>query len=169
MIFLDRPSSGLVTNQAATALNTNLVAAALLAPANFLRLGQVWRATAWFTFLHTAAATPTLTAELAVAGSAVISFALTPIATAATYHGKAECVFTVRSAGAAGSLMAAVTICPLGGATQAADQGGAQVDIAPDTIDTTQARLIEFRLRMTTGVAGNTLTVSQGYFEKVCG
>jgi hypothetical protein len=169
MIFLDRPSSGLVTNQAATAATTNLVAASLNAPADFFRAGQVWRATAWFTFLHTAAATPTLTAELAVGGSAVISFALTPIATAATYHGKAEAVFTVRSVGAAGSLMSSVAIAPLGGTTQAADQGGAQVDVSPDTFNTTIARLIELRMRMTTGVAGNTLTVSQGYWEKVCG
>ncbi len=45
----------------------------------------------------------------------------------------------------------------------------AQVDTTADTIDTTIARLVELRTRMTTGVASNTLTISQGYAERVCG
>lgn len=169
MIFLDRPSSGLVANQAATNATTNLVGASLSAPANFFRVGQVWRATAWWTYLHTAAATPTLTCELAVAGSAVLALVVTPVATAATYHGKTEAVFTVRSLGAAGSLCGALRCYSRGLSIANADGGHAQVDTSTDALDTTIARLLELRMRMTTAVASNTLTLSQGYFERVCG
>lgn len=120
----------------------------------------------WFTYLHTAAATPTLTFELAVAGTAVVALVVTPVATASTYHGCAECVFTVRTVGAGGTLMGAIQVdAPL----LTTPVVPAQVDTTADTIDTTIARLVEFRCRMTTAVASNTLTLAQGYCERLCG
>jgi hypothetical protein len=169
MLDLSKPQNALLANAAATNAATNLVGASLTAPANFLKAGQVWRLTFWFTFLHTAAATPTLTFELAVAGVAIVALVVTPVATAGTYHGKAVAEFTVRSVGASGALAAALQVSShrLTAANAGADP--AQVDIATDAIDTTVSRLIELRARMTTAVAGNTLTIPLGYPERVVG
>ena len=169
MILLDRPQNALVANAAATAAVTNLVGASLNAPANFLKVGQVWAFRAPFTYLHTAAATPTLTLELAVAGAAIVAAVVTPVATATTFHGMFEGFLTVRTVGASGSVMGAVFIRSHGLTLANAACEVAQVDTTADTIDTTIARLIELRARMTTAVASNTLTISQGWCERLVG
>ncbi len=152
-----------------TALTTNLVGASLNAPANFLKAGQVWAFRSPFTFLHTAAATPTLTVELAVAGVAIVAAVVTPVATAATFHGLLEAFFTVRAVGVAGSVCGAVFVRSHGLTLANAGADPAQVDTTPDAIDTTIARLVELRARMTTAVASNTLTLSQGWVERLVG
>jgi hypothetical protein len=158
--------SALLSNQSASAATTNLVGASFTAPANTLRAGEVYLLRCAFTFLHTAATTPTLTVELAIGGTVVASAALTPVAAAATFHGFLEAYFTVRSTGSGGTVMAAIH-CQAQGLTQANDWGGGQVDVAADTVNTTIARLVELRMRMTTAVAGTTLTISQGWPERV--
>ncbi len=169
MIDLASPQNALLANQAATNATTNLVGATWNAPANAMKVGQVWRGTLWFTFLHTAAATPLLTAELAVGGATVLQQSITPVSTAGTFHGKLECVFTVRSSGAAGSVMAAMALRAQGLMLANAGANPSVVDTTADAVDTTIARLIELRMRMQTAVASNTLTISQGYFERVRG
>jgi hypothetical protein len=166
---LDTPQNALVANAAATAAVTNLVGATLNMPAGRFAVGQVWRLRAHFTYLHAAATTPTLTVELAVAGTAIVAAVVTPVATATTFHGVIEGYFTVRTLGAAGTVMGSVH-CTSHGLTLAnAGSDVAQVDTTADTIDTTIAWLVELRVRMTTAVASNTLTLSQGWCEKVVG
>ena len=169
MIDLVQPQNALLTNQAAAAATTNLVGATLNAPANFLKAGQVWAFRAPFTYLHTAAATPTLTLELAVAGTAIVAAVATPVATAATFHGILEGFMTVRAVGVSGSVMGAVFIRSHGLTLAGAAADVVQVDTTADAIDTTVARLIELRARMTTAVASNTLTISQGWCERLVG
>lgn len=94
---------------------------------------------------------------------------VTPVATAGTYHGKATAEFTIRSVGASGTLMGAVQVESHGLTAANAGAAPAQVDTTADTIDTTVAPLVELRARMTTAVASNTLTISQGYAERVVG
>lgn len=166
---LSRIVTGLVANQAATAAVTNLVGASITFPANRLSVGQVWKFRAHFTYLHAAATTPTLTIELAVAGVSIAAAVATPVATATTFHGYIEGYFTVRSLGVSGTVMASVH-CVSQGMTLANAAGGAQlVDTTADTVDTTVSRLFELRMRMTTAVASNTLTISQGWCERLVG
>lgn len=169
MILLDRPQNALLANASAVALATNLAGASLNAPANFLKVGQVWAFRMSFTFLHAAATTPTLTLELAVAGTAIVAAVATPVTTATTFHGIAEGFLTVRAVGVSGSLMGAVFIRSHGLTLANAACEVGQVDTTADTVDTTVARLIELRMRMTTAVASNTLTVPQGWVERLVG
>lgn len=169
MIDLVTPQNALLANQSAAALATNLVVASLNAPANFLKVGQVWGFFAPFTFLHTAAATPTLTLELSVAGAAIVAAVATPVSTAATFHGLLQGFLTVRAVGASGSLCGAVFIRAQGLTLANAACDVAQVDTTPDTVDLTTAKLIELRARMTTAVASNTLTVPQGWVQRLAG
>lgn len=156
----------LTSNQAATAATTNLVGAGWTALAGTLAANQVWRLKLWFTYLHTAAATPTLTFELAVDGVAVLTVVVTPVSTANTFHGSAECEFTVRTSGTTGTIMGALHVQSHGLTLANAGGNNAQVDVATDTINTTGDRLIQLRCRMTTAVASNTLTVSQGFVAR---
>ena len=168
MQSLDRPGGALVANAAATAAVTNLTAASWTQPANRFEAGQVWKLSGRYTYLHTAAATPTLTLEMVVGGAVVCSAVVTPISVAATFHGVVEAYFTVRTIGATGTIMPSVHLYAQG-LTQANEWGGSQVDTATDTIDTTISRLVELRMRMTTAGASNTLTISQGWVEKLVG
>ncbi len=158
----------LLANQAATAATTTLVGISENVGAGQFGTRQVWRATCWLQYLHTAAATPTLTFELAIGGTVLCSCILTPIATAGTYHGRAEATFTFRSEGSTAAVVSALDVS-LGAGTQASDMRAGFTNITPASVNTTIARLVELRARMTTAVAGNTLTISQGYLERVCG
>lgn len=169
MIDLTVPQNALLVNQAATAAVTNLVGAALPAPANFLKVGQVWAFHFPFTFLHTAAATPTLTLEFALQGVVQLAQVVTPVAVAATYHGFCRGYLTVRAVGVSGSFCPYITLESHGLTLAAAGAAPTNVATVPTTIDTTIARLIELRLRMTTAVASNTLTIPQGWVERLAG
>jgi hypothetical protein len=158
--------AALLTNQVAAAAVTNLVGASFSAPPGSLRVGEVYLLRCAFTFLHTAAATPTLTVELVAGGVVVASAVLTPISVATTFSGWAEAYFTVRSIGASDTIMPAIH-CQAQGLTQANDWGGGVVDVAADTVSDASALLFQLRMRMTTAVAGNTLTISQGWPERV--
>ncbi len=143
--------------------------ASIPAPANFFKLGQVWKLRVHWTYLHTAASTPSLTTELAVAGAAIVVLVVTPVAVAGTYHGAVEAYFTMRGVGVSGSLMGSVHLQSHALTLASAGAGPATVNTTPTTIDTTIARLVELRMRMTTAVAANTLTLSQGWAERVVG
>lgn len=164
MIELDRPQAVLLADAVATAAVTNLVGASWASPANAFKLGQVWRFSCWAKFLHTAATTPTLTLELAVGGVAFVTALLTPPATAATFVGRLEGLLTVRAAGVSGSIVTAVE----GLFSNPSIFGSANLGAAAG-FDTTSAKLVELRVRMTTAVASNTLTLTQGMVERVVG
>lgn len=169
MIDLATPQNALLASLTATAAVTNLVGAALPAPANFLKVGQVWGFYFPFTFLHTAAATPTLTLELALQGVVQLAQVVTPVAVAATYHGFCRAYLTIRAIGASGNFMPSIHLESHGLTLANAGATPTQVAASPTGIDTTIARLIELRLRMTTAVASNTLTVSQGWVQRLAG
>lgn len=154
----------IVANAAATNATTNLSCGVFTIPANFNRVQSVYRFLAFFTFLHTAASTPTLTLELLVNGSVVDSCVVTPIATATTFDGRACGLITIRTIGAGGTLQAN---CWIDGNVSLKTAAAGSTSTATDAIDTTVSRSIEMRIRMTTAVASNTLTVTQGIIEKV--
>lgn len=150
-----------------TSATAMIVTGTQVFPANSLRVGDVWRLTAAFVFVHTAAVTPQLAFSLdAFSASFVVT--CIPVATAGTYNGEVEAYFTVRTLGSGTSASVARAIhvrCP---GLNAAN-GGSKVDPATvlgfDSTAATQARLGS---QMTTAVAGNSLTFSQGFVEQIC-
>lgn len=151
-------------NSAATNATTNLTCGTFTIPANTLRVGSMYRFTAYATFLHTAATTPTLTLELLINAVVVDSAVATFNGTATTYGVMLTGFITCRTTGAGGTVQANCIIVSSGVAL--ASPAGSQ-STATDAIDTTVARSIEMRVRMTTAVASNTLTVTQAVIEKV--
>lgn len=158
--------SSITSNATATNATTVLTAASYTIPANELVVGSIWRVTAWFDYTHTAAATPTLTIQLRIAGSSIVSRVIDPPAVATTYAGHISAGFTVRSTGAAGTLMPAFFLL-MGDNTAAEQWGGASVETADVAVDTTVNRDLDLVVFMTTAVPSNTLTISQGYVERV--
>lgn len=170
MIDLVQPQNALLVNAAVTNATTNIVGATLPNPANFLRVGQVWKFCATFQFVHTAAAAPTVIVELAYGATVIATFpAIQPVSMAATYHGLLEAYMTVRTAGAAGSVIAYVDARSPGLVVTNAFSGGAACNIAPTTVDTTVVNAITLRMRMGSAVAANTLTMPQGWCERLVG
>lgn len=158
------PSTPITANSAATAATTNLTCCSFTIPANSSRIGTTYRFTGWWVFAHTAAATPTLTAELLVNGAVVSACIITPTATALTHTGKLEAILTVRTIGASGTMM--IQMQNVSSVWAVGSNGGSN-DTATDAIDTTVNRTAELRIRMTTAVASNTLTVTNGYVERL--
>ncbi len=156
----------IVTNGAATNAATNLTFGTFTVPANMMRVQSVLRFTGYFAFLHTAAATPTLTIEVLINGSVIETLVITPLSTAATYSGKVEALITVRTVGGSGTVFCNIWCVTTAGSNSTGQIGGT-TGTATDVVDTTAARSIEMRIRMTTAVPSNTLTVTQGFIEKV--
>lgn len=154
------------SNSAATAATTNLTCTSYTVPANSMSVGTLYRLTGWFVFDHTAAATPTITAELLLAGSAIESVVLTPTSSAGLYSGKVEAVIACRTAGGAGTVKGDIMFVSSAGTT-AENCLNSNRGTSTDAVDTTAANAIELRIRMTTAVASNTLTVVQGYTERL--
>jgi len=157
--------TAIVATVGATGASTNLSCCASTINANTAVVREVFELEGWFRFIHTAAATPTLTLELLINGAVICSCVTIPPSTANTYHGTVRGVFTVRAIGAGGSVMAAVALDGYG-ATQAHQFGGATVDIATDAVDFSQNRSAELRVRMTTAVTANSLDVTQGHMRR---
>ena len=153
------------SNTTATAATTDLTVTSGTIPANSMSAGTVYRLTGYYVFVHTAAATPTLTAELLINGSAVETVVLTPVATAATYSGQLTATITCRTTGGSGTVMCTLMNESNAGATAVSEQIGSTAT-GTDTVDTTVDRSFELRIRMTTGVASNALTVIQGMTER---
>jgi hypothetical protein len=154
----------IVANAAATALTTNLSCGTFTIPAGYLRVQSVYRFFAHYVFVR-AATVPTITIEVLVNGSVVETLVLT-FSASATSGGWVEALMVCRTTGGTGTVMVTMTQASNGG-TNIVNQILATTGTAPDTIDTTVARSIEMRMRMTTAVASNTLTVVQGLIEKV--
>lgn len=159
--------TAVTANAAATNATTNLSFGTFTVPANTFQVGSVWEFYGYAVFLHTAAATPTLTLEILVNGSVVDSAVMTPLSTAGTWAVEAYGILTIRTTGAGGTLQANCRMSSgISLSTGTASNSGSN-STATDAVDTTQSRSIEMRIRMTTAVASNTLTVTQGYVRKV--
>lgn len=166
---LDQMESGvfaLTSNAAATNATTNLSVCSSTIPANSLRVGSVYRMRGYFVFVHTAASTPTITIEVLINAAVVETLIVTPIATAATYRGRIEALMTCRTTGSGGTVMVTIESISTAG-SNASNQMAGTTGTATDAINTTVSRSLELRMRMTTAVASNTLTVIQGLMEKV--
>lgn len=158
-------AAAIVANAAATNATTNLSctgAPNILAGSTVV--GSTFVPKGWFSFLHTAAATPTITAEVLVNAAVVATAILSPVSTAATFGGKVEGIVTIRTTGAGGTAMAQVGFDNNFFLANTIDNS---VNTATFAIDTTVARSLELRIRMTTAVAANTLTVTNGYIERI--
>lgn len=138
-------------------------------PANTLEVGSAYRLTALLAFVHTAAATPTITLALVINAVEVATCVITPPSVALTYGVRAEALFTCRSIGAAGSVnwwiegaIGRATAAAAADAYAAAPQDGATT-----AIDTTLARTVALRARMTTAVAANSLRENQAFVERL--
>lgn len=154
----------ITANAAATNATTNLSCCTFTIPAGALVVGSTFRLTGRWVFAHTAAATPTLTAELLVNGAVVATGILSPQSTATTYSGESIAVFTIRTTGAGGTAQAHVRNDSSASLATVTDGSTSTATFA---IDTTVSRSIELRIRMTTAVASNTLTVTNGYVERL--
>lgn len=153
-------------NAAATNATTNLTCSSYTIPAQLPDVETAYRLNGWFVFDHTAAATPTLTAELLIAGAVVESAVMTPVATAFDWNGKLEALIVFRTTGAGGTVKGDVMFLTSAGINQANCLIGNR-GTTTDAINTTIANAVELRVRMTTAVASNTLTVVQGYVERL--
>lgn len=174
LMFLDGTGIVGLTGASTTLTNSasNISSGTYLMLANGWNVGTTFRAYIEWVFVHTAAATPTLTLELLVGGAVAASHVITPQSIADTYVGRAfmhtRCVTT----GAGGTQMATIRVAdqsPADGASGSSlhrDVGG---NTATTTValDTTVNANIEARIRMTTAVASNSLTLTQAYIERI--
>jgi hypothetical protein len=155
------------TTPTATNAATNLsCGGSFTVPADTWRAGTLYRFTGYGVFVHTAAATPTITIELLINGAVVTGTVLTPIATAATYTLDIVGYIRCQTVGAGGTVVVAVSTNNTLTAV-IAEQVGGTTGTGTTAIDTTVDRTIEMRCRMTTAVASNTLTVVQGFVERL--
>jgi hypothetical protein len=156
------------TNPTATNATTNLSAGAYTIVANTARVGTTYKAVIHFAFVHAAGATPTITAEWVLTGgtpTGLASFVITPTSTGGTYRGTIEGLLRFQTIGGSAGGISTVRTCNSFGNTGNDSTGG--VDGGFTGSDTTVTQTIEFRIRMTTAVASNTLTVQQAYIERV--
>lgn len=160
------------TQPSASAATTNLSCGGSFSiPASTLGVGDVYRITGEYFYLHAAATTPTITMEFLLAGSVVAAVTLvnTPIATASNYTGTLIYTLRVQTTGAGGTCAISLDQKNTYVTFARASIENVPVGSAPGTtaINTTAANTIEARIRMTTAVASNTLTVTQGFIEKL--
>lgn len=159
--------SSITANAAATNATTVLTGATWTMPANLATVGMVIKIRCNYRYVHTAVATPTLTCNLNVAGGSVASFVITPISIASTYGGYIEGYVTIRTTGAGGTLMSSLNGSNNFGLTSALNTDPQSVNIATSAINTTTTNVISLTMNMTTAVAANTLTISQGWVEVI--
>jgi hypothetical protein len=153
------------TSPTATAANTALGLASHAIPANFLVVGHTYRSCLYYTFVHTAAATPTITLEMIIGAAFGITLPVAVLSTAGTYQGFVEAVWRFTAVGAAGNVILSLrSVNPMGFAV--ADFLAA-ANVPVFAVDTTLATAVQLRVRMTTAVAGNTLTVNQAILERL--
>jgi hypothetical protein len=149
-----------------TASFSNLSCGSYLIPGNTAQLGTTYRLTSIIQFTHTAAATPTITVELVIAGNVMQSVVMVPLSTAGTYDGKIEAVFRFSAVGASASGIATISISNDFGSVLSSWNGGNGSAFIVG-LNTTIGVSIELRTRMTTGVASNTLQLLQAYVERL--
>lgn len=151
-----------------TANVTNLSPGVLTIAANTTLVGDYYHSHLAWELIHTAAATPQLICECLYNGVVVTSRTVTPVAVAGTYHGSFDCWWRFSAIGGAGVGTGRVAIQSSNdlGSTLS---GRLSSDAATNstTVDTTASQTLEFRCRMVTAVASNTLSLFNAYIEKL--
>jgi hypothetical protein len=110
---------------------------------------------------------PTLTCNLNFGGASVAQIIITSVSSATTSGGWLEGTITCRTTGSGGTIMSALVGSNDHGITSAVNWNPELVNIATSSADTTAANVVSLDMKMTTGVASNTLTISQGVVELV--
>jgi hypothetical protein len=150
----------------ATNATTNLsCGGSYTVPANTPRAGTLYRFYGMYTFVETAAP-PTLTLELLVDGVAIRSMTITSAASAGTRGGEVWGYLRYQTIGAGGTMMCSQGRQNNHGSTED-ERVEPSLSVGTDAVDTTANHAIELRIRMTTAVASNTLTVTQGFIERL--
>jgi hypothetical protein len=165
--------ASLTTPAAITNSASSIVGPTLSIPANTLAAGQVWRAVSWYRFSRGATATALdINARLRVTSDLVQAWVVSQTA-AGEYQGRVEIVFAMVTTGAPGTAYGSVWLDHALGrlvgtpGTQAAHNGGCNVETATIAIDTTVSNTFQLRMAMTAAVASTTLTITHGVIERV--
>lgn len=156
------------TLPSATNATTNLSAGSYTILGGTTLAGDTYRSYIYWSFDHTAAATPTLTIEWVFGGAVLVTRVITPQASAGVFSGIIEAHARFRSnAGVSGTAAFSIKIAtPLGNTVQ--DRwGGASGNFSGGGINTSIDQALELRMRMTTAVPANTLTLQQAWLEKL--
>ncbi len=158
----------LSTNPQASALTTNLSAGTYNIPASSARIGTTYRGILHFAYTRINGAGTSLTLDVMLGGAALATFVITVPTNAAgtiTQRGTAEFMARFTAVGALGGGMITIRTFNPCGDTDATRVGG--IDAGFSSFDTTIARTLEFRIRMTAAVASHILTLQQAYLERV--
>jgi hypothetical protein len=158
--------SGISTaNSALTFSTSNITVTSVAVAANDWKVSSLYRMTGWWKYTHAAGATPRLIAELLVGASVIESVELEPFPSF-TGSGQVQAVICCRTTGAGGTIKSEVMfISNMGPSTDWTNIG--TTTTATDAINTTIANTITLRMRMVTAIAANTLTLVQGYTERL--
>ena len=159
-------AASITANQTATNATTVLTGASWTMPANTATVGMVIRIRCNYRFVKTAGP-PTLTCNLRVGGALAASFVISSVSSATTSGGYIEGNVTLITTGAGGTYMSSMDGSNNHGITNATNWNPQFVNIATSAINTTIANTISLTMNMTTAVAANTLTISQGWVEVV--
>jgi hypothetical protein len=161
-------NSGSIQTASAAQTNstTNITVTSVAPSANSWEAGTVWKLQGFFTYLHTAAATPTITVELLIGGVVAQTVESTPASSAGTFGARVEGTIVCRTTGAGGTAMASLLLLADFG-TNLGNTVMASHDNTTSALNTTGAVTLLLRVRMTTAVASNTLTVIEGYATRL--
>jgi hypothetical protein len=140
---------------------TNITITSISPNANAWEAGTIYKLEGYFVYAHTAAATPTITLDLLVDGATVTSLVMTPVSVAASYGARVEARVVCRTTGVGGTAMCSLNCVNNFGATLS-DSNCFSSLTGTSAMDTTGAVALLLRVRMTTAVASNTLTVIEG-------
>jgi hypothetical protein len=153
------------SNTAATNATTNLTCTSYAVPANDWEVGTLFRLSGWFKYAHDVGTTPEVVAELTLDGVVIETASMRPFASF-TGSGKVEAVVCCRTVGAGGTIKSDLMFqSNMGPTTDYALLGS--IATTTDAIDTTGSRTLLLRVRMSAAAALNTLTVVQGYTERL--
>lgn len=158
--------AGITTNPTTTNAVTNLSTGVYSIRAGSMIPGALYRLTTLWVAALTLAG-PTLTIELLTGGTVRRTLVIPAAAAASTYTGKMVAYVRCVTNGATGSLMLSYEHIDN---SQAFGLNSVQNDTTTAVlaaVDTTVAQTIELRMRMTTAVAANTLTLTQAFIERV--
>lgn len=158
-------ASLLGTTPIADNATTNLSVGAITIAGNTTQVGTTYIANLSVEFVHTASANPTLTLEWVYGGTVVASRVITVTAIAGTYTLWVEGYFRHTTIGVGSSARVSIRSVCTAGAT-VADQIG-DTTAVPAALNTTISRTLELRVRMTTAVASNNITLHQALIQRL--
>lgn len=154
--------------QTASGVTTNLACGGQITmPANSSFVGMTFAGYARGSHVRTGTP-PTITLEIVVNGTALTngSLVFTPVSTAATYDWTVFWELRCVTTGSTGTWVGTIFMVMGAGSNASGVIDGNNSAPSTDVINDTVDRTIEFRVRMTTGVASNVLTVSQANIRR---